>query len=327
MQDAHSRTTVPRGGKTTGGSAVADDAPEDPWVWEAIRRSMGRYEKPIKTKDCRRGEKCADALCGFVHPGEAKLPAPTRTITNRPVKSGKKCRFGDGCYNSNCRFDHPLTGGELPIHQAPLASQAPHPPPNPSVEDLRQLVKECDQDIQTILGPPTAPPRKVTDSLTHVGTLAGEKEAAPTHGRRILPEREEEGGLSFADLLARVQEDTEEEKDGTFLPLASLLRCDACVEEEDPSPPSAPHSAHSEEEEEPPEDFFCPITQELMRDPVTLADGHTYDRTAIEKWLRRYKTSPKTGLPLDDHSIVIPNHLIRSMIDDWKQKKRAHRPA
>ncbi len=323
MQDAHSWTTVPRGGKTKGGSAVAADAPEDPWVREAMRRSMGWHEKPIKTKDCRRGEKCADPLCGFVHPGEAKLPAPTRTITNRPVKSGKKCRFGDGCYNLNCRFNHPLTGGELPIHQAPLASQAPHPTPSPSVEDLRQLVEKCNKDIQALLGPPIVPPL-----ITHVGTLAGEKkEAAPTHARRILPEPEEEECLSFEDLLARVQKDTEEEKDGTFLPLASLLRCGACVEEEDPTPPSALHSTHSEEEEELPEYFFCPITQELMLDPVFLADGHTYDRTAIETWLRRDKTSPMTGLPLDDHSIVIPNHLIRNMINEWKQKKRAHRPA
>ena len=335
MPDAHPWTTVPHGGKTKDGSAVADDAPEDPWekvlLKEAMCRSMGCREKPIKTKDCRRGEKCTVRLCCFVHPGEAKLPAPTtRTITNnRPVKSGnKKCRFGVGCYNPNCRFDHPpLPGGELLIHQAPLASQAPHPTPNPQ-DEFRQLVEKCNEDTHAVLGPPSVPPL-----ITHVGTLAGEKkEAAPTHARRILPEpvvEEEEECSSFAALLARVQEDTEEERAGTFASLASLLGCDACVEKEDPTPPSALHSTHSEEEE-PPEAFICPITQELMRDPVILDDGHTYEREAIETWLRRDKTSPKTNLPLDDHSIVIRNHAIRNMIEDWeeeKKKKRAPRPA
>ena len=35
-----------------------------------------------------------------------------------------------------------------------------------------------------------------------------------------------------------------------------------------------------------PEDFYCPITGELMNDPVSEPDGgHTYERSAIEKWI------------------------------------------
>ena len=30
--------------------------------------------------------------------------------------------------------------------------------------------------------------------------------------------------------------------------------------------------------------FLCPITQEVMADPVMTADGHTYEREAIEQW-------------------------------------------
>lgn len=41
------------------------------------------------------------------------------------------------------------------------------------------------------------------------------------------------------------------------------------------------------------DEFSCPITRELMRDPVIAADGHTYDREAIEMWLRNHDTSPK----------------------------------
>eukprot|EP00567_Pseudictyota_dubia_P017663 CAMPEP_0197460846 /NCGR_PEP_ID=MMETSP1175-20131217/54991_1 /TAXON_ID=1003142 /ORGANISM="Triceratium dubium, Strain CCMP147" /LENGTH=172 /DNA_ID=CAMNT_0042996017 /DNA_START=34 /DNA_END=548 /DNA_ORIENTATION=+ len=32
--------------------------------------------------------------------------------------------------------------------------------------------------------------------------------------------------------------------------------------------------------------FLCPITREIMTDPVICADGHTYERHAIDMWLR-----------------------------------------
>ena len=34
-----------------------------------------------------------------------------------------------------------------------------------------------------------------------------------------------------------------------------------------------------------PNEFYCPITGELMKDPVTEPEGHTYEREAIMKWL------------------------------------------
>lgn len=44
-----------------------------------------------------------------------------------------------------------------------------------------------------------------------------------------------------------------------------------------------------------PEDYCCPITSRLMREPVTTSDGHTYEREAIEKWLENHNTSPLAG--------------------------------
>jgi hypothetical protein len=40
-------------------------------------------------------------------------------------------------------------------------------------------------------------------------------------------------------------------------------------------------------EVEPPSSFLCPITKDLMCDPVTCTDGHSYDRTSILAWLSR----------------------------------------
>ena len=44
-----------------------------------------------------------------------------------------------------------------------------------------------------------------------------------------------------------------------------------------------------------PKNFLCPITQSLLEDPVIWVDGHTYERTAIARWLRTRDTEPMTG--------------------------------
>lgn len=67
---------------------------------------------------------------------------------------------------------------------------------------------------------------------------------------------------------------------------------------------SAPHS------------FLCPINQEIMRDPVTCADGHSYERASIECWLATHNTSPKTGAELPNNAIT-PNHTLRNAIEEW----------
>ena len=60
---------------------------------------------------------------------------------------------------------------------------------------------------------------------------------------------------------------------------------------------------------------FCPITQEPMRDPVVAADGHTYERTAIVRWLRANDRSPLTGLILP-HRELVPNYTLLSSLRD-----------
>jgi len=67
-----------------------------------------------------------------------------------------------------------------------------------------------------------------------------------------------------------------------------------------------------------PNECFCPITQEIMEDPVIAQDGHTYERAAIKRWLDMGKrTSPKTGARLLSTELT-PNHTMRSLIQDVK---------
>ncbi|KAK2971411.1 hypothetical protein RJ640_025361 [Escallonia rubra] len=66
-----------------------------------------------------------------------------------------------------------------------------------------------------------------------------------------------------------------------------------------------------------PEEFRCPISKELMRDPVIVATGQTYDRPFIQNWLKSGKRiCPRTQQVLS-HTILTPNHLIREMISQW----------
>ena len=46
------------------------------------------------------------------------------------------------------------------------------------------------------------------------------------------------------------------------------------------------------------EAFLCPIGCSTMRDPVFLADGHSYERANIDAWIeRRHAASPWRVLP------------------------------
>ena len=72
-----------------------------------------------------------------------------------------------------------------------------------------------------------------------------------------------------------------------------------------------------------PESFKCPITKDVMKDPVVVADGHTYERTCIERWLfeKNKKTSPMTNQTLPNLSLT-PNYNLKSQIQQWRQEQK-----
>ena len=69
--------------------------------------------------------------------------------------------------------------------------------------------------------------------------------------------------------------------------------------------------------------FFCPITYEVMKDPVSTEDGQTYERTAIEAWLERNDTSPLTNAMLRSKALI-PNVVLRQTIHQWEEKYAMH---
>ncbi|XP_018539263.1 WD repeat, SAM and U-box domain-containing protein 1 isoform X2 [Lates calcarifer] len=67
-----------------------------------------------------------------------------------------------------------------------------------------------------------------------------------------------------------------------------------------------------------PDEFLCPITRELMKEPVIAADGYSYEREAIESWINtKNRSSPMTNLPLLT-TLLTPNHTLRMAIGRWK---------
>ncbi|KAK9830341.1 hypothetical protein WJX72_011142 [[Myrmecia] bisecta] len=67
----------------------------------------------------------------------------------------------------------------------------------------------------------------------------------------------------------------------------------------------------------------CPITQDIMSDPVIAEDGHTYERAAIEEWFKTHDTLPMTNAVVTS-KVLIPNISMRRLVEDYRaQQQRA----
>ena len=71
-----------------------------------------------------------------------------------------------------------------------------------------------------------------------------------------------------------------------------------------------------------PKMFLCPVTQEVMVNPVILASGQVYDKASVEKWFYDYEkdTDPLTNATLSDKR-MIPVYCIKAAIDEWRKSK------
>ena len=67
-----------------------------------------------------------------------------------------------------------------------------------------------------------------------------------------------------------------------------------------------------------PDLYKCPITTDIMFDPVTAEDGYTYEREAILEWFVNNSTSPMTNVKIGKN--IIPNHAIKSAAMEYMDK-------
>ncbi|XP_052211328.1 E3 ubiquitin-protein ligase PUB23-like [Diospyros lotus] len=72
-------------------------------------------------------------------------------------------------------------------------------------------------------------------------------------------------------------------------------------------------------DDEIPPDFRCPISMELMQDPVTISTGLTYERKNIERWFFSYRkgTCPATMQKVFSFDMT-PNHTLKRLILAWQ---------
>lgn len=68
-----------------------------------------------------------------------------------------------------------------------------------------------------------------------------------------------------------------------------------------------------------PEEFICPISQVIMKDPYVDIDGNSYEREYIIDWLQRNSVSPLTRNSLLAKDLV-PNRSLRGLIEAFMRK-------
>jgi hypothetical protein len=68
------------------------------------------------------------------------------------------------------------------------------------------------------------------------------------------------------------------------------------------------------------------LSLDAVKDPVICTDGHTYERSSIEKWLVRRASSPMTNQPLSRPVVLIPNHALRSIIESFVKVSSHSKP-
>eukprot|EP00343_Euplotes_focardii_P009278 CAMPEP_0205824118 /NCGR_PEP_ID=MMETSP0206-20130828/19528_1 /ASSEMBLY_ACC=CAM_ASM_000279 /TAXON_ID=36767 /ORGANISM="Euplotes focardii, Strain TN1" /LENGTH=127 /DNA_ID=CAMNT_0053121933 /DNA_START=1 /DNA_END=384 /DNA_ORIENTATION=+ len=62
--------------------------------------------------------------------------------------------------------------------------------------------------------------------------------------------------------------------------------------------------------------LWCPMSLQIMTDPVLTSSGHTYERKNIEEYIDEYGIDPMTRKELSKDSLI-PNHIIRDLISNY----------
>ena len=62
-----------------------------------------------------------------------------------------------------------------------------------------------------------------------------------------------------------------------------------------------------------PDEFICPLTLDVMVEPIVSREGHNYEREAILNWVAEHGTSPLTRKPMRPSQLV-PNRALQAQI-------------
>jgi len=81
------------------------------------------------------------------------------------------------------------------------------------------------------------------------------------------------------------------------------------------------NDSEDDDDDEPPDEFLCPISYELMKDPVIVKQsGWSYERNAITEWIAVNGNDPKTRDPCSVEDLI-PNRTLKATIERWGKNK------
>ena len=110
--------------------------------------------------------------------------------------------------------------------------------------------------------------------------------------------------------------------------VAAVAPLSSDTEETETSSPEEEEEDNDEldEDDKAPSHFICPLTLQIMRDPVLSRYGQNYERCAILEWLTSsngHGSCPLTRRPLELRGLV-SNHNLRCQIRQWQQQRDDH---
>jgi hypothetical protein len=231
-----------------------------------------------------------------------------------PLYHGRKYKVVDSADGDMVKLEHETPEGwvtTFQVHRYMLICEERHHSTVELYQDELITMTERIANSAMVGAVQESVDRVAEDGLLDVG-------ADVVRGARGLLQRWWEGGLetTVRDLTVATNWDGQH---GIRNTTADSLDTTASLDEM-PSPPVALPSESTDSSEVfadkgsalpnmPP----CPITGEPMIDPVVAADGHTYERSAIARWLSTSNKSPLTGSVLP-HKDLVPNYMLLSSL-------------
>jgi len=175
--------------------------------------------------------------------------------------------------------------------------------------DLTCLLRRVPEPAPAVVASPVA-----QEAVAASGKAAGKAPASGKATKAASRKRPPADELERAAAKARAIEEYHEKIDCMQMTAMMSTECTA-------STSAAAAAAAAASHDDVPSHFLCPITADIMADPVVTADGHSYERRAIMAWLEKNDTSPITNEPLE-HKTVVPNHALRSQILELPEEVR-----
>ena len=170
-------------------------------------------------------------------------------------------------------------------HVAPLLAKE-------QIDDATLPLLSLEDLVEAGLRPRDA--RRIVDATALAGRLADVSVGAPAHAKTLAAQDELDAAAVHQ---ARLESSLSDHR-------AELRRLRSVLSQR-----------------EIPDALTCPITLEIMKDPCMACDGFTYERSAIESWLTKKSTSPKTGEPLST-TVLFPNHGAKQLIAEFLDETR-----